>query len=865
MLFTAVLSILAGYLFGLPVEIYKVQLAPGTDAYRYAADKGWGVFYAMEEQLLVSGGQGIFKDPKIINAEKIYQGDSKNLKWAYQRKGFAAAAPAQKIIFSHGGSYLLEASDIKQSSARGNEAFTIKDFSGEPIRLNASTFVLGTTLARDSSIATLTHLIDIAGVTADVESLQAFNTRSTVAPNHEQATEWIRDEFLSYGITDVVIDSFIDPSFTSYTQYYFGNSETYKIRNVIATIPGLLDTESVYIVGGHFDTSVWPYNPWAPGADDNGSGTTAVLQAAQILAANPPNTTVKLIALDCEEWGLYGAEHYATQALAQGMKVQCMLNYDMLGSIGNDSLFVSKLYPGSEAYAHLLGQMGTWYGRTSDTNLVPVYNSVYLNGSDSWEFHIRGFPVTYGEELVFSPVYHQTNDSTSYMNMRYCTSIIKAGMGLLATMANYPQKVADVIASDIGTGSELAVDWTPNAAANIVGYNIYYGYTSGSYAYNQYTASVSDTITGLTPNVNCYITIRAVDIDGKESPIAAEAIGVPVLLTLDKGILVVDETQNWTAGSFPRDTTQDKYYRDFLEGYTITEHEYGSSGEKPGLIDLAPYSTVFWHADDYSSPMLNSCVNDLKLYLSHGGRLCVAGWKPSANITGNNIDTAHYYAGSFMYDYMKISQMRRSLATDSFQAAVGKLGYPDISVDPAKVPLASWGGTMRYIENLTPVSPAEGIYDIDMKNNGSSFEGRNCGVRYLGSDFKTALIGFPLYFMDQAEAKAAVQKIMDDLCYKPEPENLITDFILSQNAPNPFSKQTAIRYQLPEAGRVRLNIYNIAGQLVKTLVNQEKPAGGYTINWDRKNNSNKQVSAGVYIYHLSAGDKTQSRKMIVLK
>ncbi|MBU2464043.1 MAG: T9SS type A sorting domain-containing protein, partial [Candidatus Edwardsbacteria bacterium] len=135
----------------------------------------------------------------------------------------------------------------------------------------------------------------------------------------------------------------------------------------------------------------------------------------------------------------------------------------------------------------------------------------------------------------------------------------------------------------------------------------------------------------------------------------------------------------------------------------------------------------------------------------------------------------------------------------------------------------------------------------------------------------TALLGFPLYFMDQAQAKAAVQKIMDDfgevngVYGKPETENRITAMHLFQNAPNPFNKQTSIKYQLPKAGRVRLNIYNIAGQLVKTLVNKDQPAGSYTLSWDRKDNHNKQVSAGVYIYYLSTGDKSQSRKMIVLK
>jgi hypothetical protein len=871
MLSIATLALLAGSLAALPVEIHHLELAPGADAYRLAAESGLKVFYAQKNQLLAAGGQQLAGDPRIISRQMIYRGDSQNLKWAYLKKGFTAAAPAHRVIFSQDGTFLLEAPGIKGAMAAGQEAFRVRDFSGEPIVLNPGRTKLFGSLKSDPSIAALVSQIDTAGVRADIEALQAFNTRSTAAPNHPQVAEWIRDEFLGYGIADVVIDSYVDPGFTAYSQYYFANSDTYKVRNVVATIPGTLDTQSVYIVGGHYDTSVWPYNPWAPGADDNGSGTAAVLQAARVLAANPPRATVKLIALDCEEWGLYGSEHAAALALSSDMKLQCMMNYDMIGSIGNDSTFVSKLYPGSENYARLLGQMAEWYGRTADTNLVPVYNSVYLNGSDSWEFHIRGFPVTYGEEHAFSPVYHQTNDSTTYMNMRYCTSIIKAGMGLVGTLANYPQKVAGLAVSDLGNGSSLEVRWEPNRASNIVGYEIYYGYASGDYGHTVYTTSTCDTLTGLVPNVKCYIAVRAFDSEGNGSPMADEVVGIPVQLALDQGILVVDETQNWTSGSFPRDTTQDKYYRALLEGYKIAEHEFGSDGQKPALVDLAPYSTVFWHSDDYSSLLMKGCLSDLELYLSHGGKLVLAGWKPSADVTGSTIDTMHYYPGSFMYDYFKVSQMRRSLASDSLLGAVGKLGYPDVAVDPGKVPVASWGGTMRYVEHLTPVPPAEGIYDIDMKNDGSVFEGLNCGVRYLGGDFKTVLLGFPLYFMEQGQAKTVVQKIMDDLGEvngvggEPNVQLPVLDFRLWQNAPNPFGRNTVISYQLPRAGDVSLKVYNIAGQMVKTLVDQKQGPGIHSVSWDRRDNQGRPVSAGVYIYHLNIGDQAQSRKMIVLK
>jgi hypothetical protein len=196
-------------------------------------------------------------------------------------------------------------------------------------------------------------------------------------------------------------------------------------------------------------------------------------------------------------------------------------------------------------------------------------------------------------------------------------------------------------------------------------------------------------------------------------------------------------------------------------------------------------------------------------------------------------------------------------------------GYPDIAVDTLKYPATIWGKVLRNIESLTPLAGADTIYVMDMKNNGSAYEGRACAVRDSG---KTVFFGFPLYYMNKDQAKAAAQKVMLEFGEpftgvegKPDDRELIRDVRLFQNNPNPFSQSTSIKYQLPKAGRVKLNVYNIAGQLVKTLVNGEQQAGSYTIKWDRHDNRDRQVSAGVYIYHLSTGDKTQSRKMIVLK
>ena len=91
------------------------------------------------------------------------------------------------------------------------------------------------------------------------------------------------------------------------------------------------------------------------------------------------------------------------------------------------------------------------------------------------------------------------------------------------------------------------------------------------------------------------------------------------------------------------------------------------------------------------------------------------------------------------------------------------------------------------------------------------------------------------------------------------------EYHLSQNYPNPFNPVTTINYQIPTDQRVRLSIYNILGQEVKTLVNSEQFAGYYTIRWDGSNNSYAKLSSGTYFYVIQTENYRQVKKMLLLK
>jgi hypothetical protein len=78
--------------------------------------------------------------------------------------------------------------------------------------------------------------------------------------------------------------------------------------------------------------------------------------------------------------------------------------------------------------------------------------------------------------------------------------------------------------------------------------------------------------------------------------------------------------------------------------------------------------------------------------------------------------------------------------------------------------------------------------------------------------------------------------------------------------PNPFNPVTKINYALPTAAMVDLKVYNVLGQLITTLVNEEKPAGVYEVDFNAAD-----LPSGVYMYRITAGDYVQTKKMLLLK
>ncbi|RLD59275.1 MAG: hypothetical protein DRJ01_11525, partial [Bacteroidetes bacterium] len=115
------------------------------------------------------------------------------------------------------------------------------------------------------------------------------------------------------------------------------------------------------------------------------------------------------------------------------------------------------------------------------------------------------------------------------------------------------------------------------------------------------------------------------------------------------------------------------------------------------------------------------------------------------------------------------------------------------------------------------------------------------------------------------------QQIVTDLENKlyeteePSDEEVVSANVTLSNYPNPFNPTTTIKFSLPEESDIKLSVYNVKGQKVKQLANNQFAKGQHTVIWNGKDSNDKSVASGIYFYKISTGKETTMRKMLLIK
>lgn len=284
--------------------------------------------------------------------------------------------------------------------------------------------------------------------------------------------------------------------------------------NVIGEIPGETNPEEIYIITAHLDSV--PSGPIAPGADDNASGSTAVLIAADILSQYRWDCTLRFALFTGEEQGLNGSAAYALRSYNLDEDIQGVLNLDMIGwntpaSSPDIDLHANSGVPGSVPLAQLFADVVSTY----NLNLIPQIINNGTGASDHASFWAYNYPAILGIEDYygndFNPYYHTTEDLLEHLDMDYFTEFVKASVG------TFTQMTGCLIEGGSGTldGTVTDADTTQpvaGAAVDMFGVNHFHASTttnsSGYYSYTlgvgTYTVTVSaanylsSTISGVT-------------------------------------------------------------------------------------------------------------------------------------------------------------------------------------------------------------------------------------------------------------------------------------------------------------------------------------------------------------------------------
>lgn len=339
-------------------------------------------------------------------------------------------------------------------------------------------------------------------------------------------------------------------------------------------------------------------------------------------------------------------------------------------------------------------------------------------------------------------------------------------------------------------------------------------------------------------------------VPGDFSSLLAHSDGDNITATGDGGTVTgiqvyrVDATSMRTDATQPSGWTVDplRYWGAFIAGssptYTIT---YNYDGH-PGITEEGPNDLALAYRDDHAD---NSWA-DLG-----------ATWDPGANTLTKTGQTGTEYA---LCSPTGDNSLPVELSSFTAQAGDGKvtlrwstesetdnLGfhvYRALKEERVYVRLTS---VMLEGAGNTSTQQTYRFSDIRL-TNGVTYWYKLEDVAFDG----TRTMHGPISVTPQAEIVA-------------ETQTLPAEFGLSQNAPNPFNPQTMMAYQLPEASEVRLTIYNMAGQRIRTLVEATKEAGSYQVVWNGADEAGKPVAGGMYLYELLAGDFVQTRRMVLIR
>jgi hypothetical protein len=594
--------------------------------------------------------------------------------------------------------------------------------------------------------------------------------------------------------------------------------------NVLAVKTGTKYPNQYFVICCHYDDM--PSGTTAPGADDNASGTSAVMEAARILKNFPTEYSIIFAAYDEEERGLYGSKAFVDTAYFKGDSIVCALNFDMIAYDGNnDGKTEVVTNTASELFANdYISAMNTYV-----PTLVPIKKINTTANSDHASFWTRGYKafMNIEDNNDFTPFYHTVNDKFSTLNVPFFRNSVRVAIAALTAFSNNMKM--DFYHTPLQSGnfttprtatvvikSKTKIGMTGTAAPRL-----YYKINNGSYVsvnYNYYNLdtfkfTIPGTVLGNT--VSYYVAAQ----DSAQNfvctyPAGGRGLNPPGSQAPLQPFTYIIESVNYACVGTGTTTVGYPFYSFYMDSRTdmlYTQSELGIS--TPATI-----TKIGFNFATIASQMLNGFY--IKFQNTNATSLSgftSTGWM--------NVYSGTYVPPGTGWQYI-------TLTTPFYYDGVNNL-LVEVCFNNSS-----------YTSNSTVYStPAAGM---TYHQHSDLSSGNGCTDITTGS----------------------LQATRPNVCFVYQTgtgngnniSTLPSKFDLSQNYPNPFNPVTKINYAVPVKGFVTMKIYNILGKEVATLVSDSKEPGYYSVDYNAST-----LSSGVYYYKLESGTFSDVKKMMLIK
>lgn len=730
---------------------------------------------------------------------------------------------------------------------------------------------------QDPLIEDMVNQVSEDSTVSFVRRLQNFHTRYATTDSCLAAANWVKSKLLEYGCDSV------------YFEYY----QTDYAPNVIGIKFGVAHPDNVYVViCGHLDSTSDQAPNFCPGADDNGSGTAAVIEAARTMKDYNFEYSIRYIAFTGEEQGLYGSAAYATNARNSGDSIFGVINYDMIAyadALPEDLDVIGKTdNPNCQTFVDYFVACANLY-----TNLATFVRMMpSMPNSDQHSFWQQGYVAICGIEDYWpgNPHYHHTSDTigAGYNAPGFHTDVTKAGIACLASLANpimpnqpyvsYRRYLLDDSTSGNNNGRwdageqinlftvlrNLGSVGATNVTADVSSSDPYVEILQGhadfgnigplDSAVNTTPYQVSSLIT--TPrghNANFDLTIQS----SESTWVYTFSIQIGQFLTTDP----IPDGPREPALYWAYDNTDTTYSfhpnYEWVEINSIGTRLSYAHNDQVKLVDLpASFGPLRYYSNRYTQISISAdgwigAGFDTTRYYQNTSIPSTDG--PGGFVALNFDDLYPNNSGSggiyyyhdeaqhrFIIEYDSVPYYNPNTVADKFELIIDDTTVATATGD--NIIIAQYQTANLYSSSTIGIEDPTEAIGIQYAFNGSYHPGAAPLAPGRAIEYCT---------------NSPITNIGDT---KISPQLSRNPWIEIQ--PNPFNGKATISYSMLNRGLGTLKIYNALGRLV---INCHLPVSSNCFFWDGKDSKGKKVMPGVYFFRFDNGTGSTTEKAIMVK